>query len=60
MTKKFWLPYYYNFGLALSMNAELEAAKEKFLKAIHIDPESDYAEYARRDLKKIEEANHDR
>lgn len=60
MTKKFWLPYYYNFGLALSMNEEFEAAKEKFLKAISTDPESDYAGYARRDLKKIEEANHDR
>ena len=59
MTKKFWLPYYYNYGLALYKNKEFEAAKEKYLKTIDVDPESDYAGYARRDLKKIEETNHE-
>ena len=31
---------------------------EMQLKTIQVDPESDYAIYARRDLKKMEEANH--
>ena len=31
---------------------------EMQLKTIQVDPESDYAMYARRDLKKIEEGSH--
>lgn len=59
-TENFWLPYYYNYGLALCMEEKYEKAREKFLKTVEIDPDSDYASYARRDLKKIEESAHEK
>jgi len=51
----YWLLYYYNYGLALYNNHQYEEAKVKYKKAIEVDPNSDYAGYARRELKKIEE-----
>ncbi|MFH1943734.1 MAG: hypothetical protein ABIL68_16655, partial [bacterium] len=60
MTKKFWSPYYYNFGLALFQHRKPEAAREKFFKTIEVDPESVYASYARRELKKLEESSEDK
>jgi tetratricopeptide (TPR) repeat protein len=58
MPKKFWLPFYCNFGLALLRDGKSEAAMEKFSKTIEIDPESDYAANARRELKQLEEDRH--
>jgi len=54
LTESFWLPYYYNFGLALLKKGEYAKARGKLLKTVAVNPDSDYAAYARRDLKKIE------
>ena len=54
-TSRFWLPYYYNYGLALSQNKDFETATIQFLKTIETDPHSSYAKDAEKELKKIEE-----
>ena len=53
MTNKFWLPYYFYFGLALEKNGQLEAAREKFIKVIEIDSSSEMAKKARQQLEKM-------
>jgi len=56
----YWLLYYYNYGLALYNNNKCEEAKVKYKKTIEVDPGSDYAAYARRELKKIEEMRYEK
>ena len=51
MTNKFWLPYYFYFGLALEKDGQLQAAREKFAKVIELDSNSELAEKVRQHLK---------
>ena len=51
MTNKFWLPYYFYFGLALEKDEQLQAAREKFAKVIELDSNSELAEKVRQHLK---------
>ncbi len=51
--KRFWLPYYYYYGLALNKNNETEAAKKMFQEAVKTDPEAALAKEAKSELKKI-------
>lgn len=53
MPNKFWLPYYYYFGLALMKDEQFQEAKVKFNKVLEIDANSDYAQNARQQLEKI-------
>ncbi|MBN2395183.1 MAG: hypothetical protein JXC36_01830 [Candidatus Atribacteria bacterium] len=53
MTNKFWLPYYFYFGLALEQDEQLEPAREKFTKVIEFDSYSELANKARQQLEKI-------
>ena len=53
MTNKFWLPYYFYFGLALEKDEQLEAAREKFAKVIELDSYSELANKARQQLEKM-------
>ncbi len=60
MTKKFWFPYYFNYGLALWKIEKYAEAREKFLNIIHINPNSDYAVSAREYVEKMEEKDHEK
>ena len=53
MTNKFWLPYYFYFGLVLEKDEQLQAAREKFLRVIEIDSNSELANKARQQLEKM-------
>lgn len=53
MTNKFWLPYYFYFGLALEKDEQLEPAREKFAQVIELDSTADLANKARQQLEKI-------
>jgi tetratricopeptide (TPR) repeat protein len=53
MTNKFWLPYYFYFGLALEKDGQLEPAREKFAKVIELDSNSELANKARQQLEKM-------
>lgn len=55
MTEKFWLPYYYNFGLALWKTEKYAEAREKFINIIELNSDSDYTAIAREYVEKIEE-----
>ena len=52
-------PFYYNYGLALMKDGQNGAAEGKMQKAIHADPESRYAGYARRDLRLLKVNSHE-
>lgn len=53
MTNKFWLPYYYYFGLALMKDEQFEEAEVKFNKVLAIDSNSEYARNAKQQLEKM-------
>jgi len=53
MTNKFWLPYYYYFGLALTKDEQFKEAEVKFAKVTAIDSDSEYAKSARQQLEKM-------
>ncbi|MFX0139065.1 MAG: hypothetical protein ACFFDN_35820, partial [Candidatus Hodarchaeota archaeon] len=53
MTNKFWLPYYFYFGLALEKDEQLEAAREKFAKVIELDSNAEYGKKARQQLENM-------
>ena len=53
MTNKFWLPYFYYYGLALMKEHQDKAARENFSKVIEIDPECGLAKHAQLQLEKI-------
>ncbi len=55
LTENFWLPCYFNYGLALWKAENYTQAREKFLNTIEIYPESDYAAKAREYVERIEE-----
>jgi hypothetical protein len=55
MMNKFWLLYYFYFGLALENNEQMESAREKFIKVIEIDSSSELAENARQQLEQIKQ-----
>ena len=53
MTNKFWLPYYFYFGLALEKDEQLQAAREKFAKVIELDSNADLANKVRQQLENM-------
>ena len=53
LTNRFWLPFYYYYGLVLAAEEKLIAAEEKFLKVLDIDPQSSYARRSEKELEKI-------
>ncbi len=55
MSKTFWLPFYYNYGCALAKNQKYASAETCYLKTIDIDPESNYARFARLNLQNMKE-----
>ncbi len=55
ITNKFWLPYYFYFGLALEKNEKLQAAREKFIRVIELDLNAELANKARQQLEKMKD-----
>lgn len=53
MTNKFWLPYYFYFGLALEKDEQLQPARKKFAKVIELDSNCELANKARGQLEKM-------
>ncbi|MFZ5518851.1 MAG: hypothetical protein ACOY90_19630 [Candidatus Zhuqueibacterota bacterium] len=53
MTKAFWLPYYFYYGLALTKDEQDQEARAKLAKVIELDPQSELATKARQKLDKI-------
>ena len=60
LSDKYLPQYFYNYGLALFNDQEYKEAREKYLKTVEFDPDSDYSNHARCALKKIEDINYDR
>jgi len=55
MSKRFWLPFYYYYGVALAKNNQTGKARSKLLRAVSVDPGSAYAKQARQQLIDLEE-----